>query len=64
MHEIDQTQLRQANDRIAGRFDADDFICKETGQRLLERLGLITLQPDVILDLGAGTGLLTTEHSG
>ncbi len=61
MHELDQTQLRLANDRIAARFDADDFICIESGQRLLERLSLTTLEPRVILDLGAGTGRLTAE---
>jgi malonyl-CoA O-methyltransferase len=61
MHELDQIQLRRANDRIATRFDADDFICSESGQRLLERLSLITLKPEVILDLGAGTGRLTAE---
>ncbi len=61
MHELDQTQLRLANDRIASRFDTDDFICIETGRRLLERLNLITLEPLVILDLGAGTGRLSAE---
>lgn len=61
MHEIDQQQLRRANDRIAAEFDAADFFCAETRERLLERLDLITLEPQVILDLGAGTGAVTRE---
>jgi len=61
MHEIDQRQLRRDNDRIAAEFDASDFFCAEARGRLLERLQLITLQPEVILDLGAGTGAATIE---
>lgn len=59
MHELDQAQLRRDSDRIAADFDRTDFLCKETRQRLLERLGLITLDADVVLDLGAGTGAAT-----
>lgn len=58
---IDQAQLRRANDRIAPTFDEADFFCAETRERLLERLQLMTLQPEVILDLGAGTGVATAE---
>ncbi|MBT8423058.1 MAG: methyltransferase domain-containing protein [Gammaproteobacteria bacterium] len=61
MHEIDQQQLRRANDRIAAGFDAADFFCAEVRGRLLERLQLMTLEPGVILDLGAGTGAVTRE---
>jgi len=61
MHEIDQTQLRLANDRIAPDFDATDFFCGETRGRLLERLQLMTIEPEVILDLGAGTGAAAAE---
>ncbi len=56
MHELDQQQLRRLNDRIAAAFDAEDFICAETRGRLLERLTLMALEPQTILDLGAGTG--------
>ena len=48
--------MRRANDRIAADFDAADFICAEARERLLERLGLMTLEPERILDLGGGTG--------
>lgn len=56
MHELDQVALRHANDRIAANFDATDFLCAETRARLLERLGLMTLKPKRILDLGGATG--------
>ena len=56
MHELDQQQLRRAYDRLVGSIDQTDFLCRETRERLLERLGLITLDPTVMLDLGAGTG--------
>ncbi len=56
MHELDQHQLRRDSDRIAADFDRSDFLCRESRARLLERLELITLQADVILDLGGGTG--------
>ena len=56
MHEIDQPQLRRANDAIAADFDSTDFFCAEARSRLLERLELMTLEPQVILDLGSGTG--------
>ena len=56
MHELDQTQLRRANDRIAPRYDEADFFCAEVRSRLFERLDFMSLQPDKVLDLGAGTG--------
>ena len=33
MHEIDQQQLKRANDRIAATFDATDFFCAEARSR-------------------------------
>ena len=58
MHALDQPHLRRLTDSIAARFDEQDFFCAEIRARLLERLQLITLQPEqihqVILDrLGA-----------
>ncbi len=61
MHELDQQQLRRLTDRIAPGFDATDFICAETRARLLERLALITLQPQTVVDLGAGTAQTAAE---
>lgn len=56
MRDLDQIQLRAAYARSAAGFDTTDFLCAETRARLLERLGLVTLEPTAILDLGGGTG--------
>jgi malonyl-CoA O-methyltransferase len=56
MHDIDQTGLRQANDAIAATYDAADFFCAEVRERLFERLGLMDVRPQSILDIGAATG--------
>jgi malonyl-CoA O-methyltransferase len=42
-------------------YDASAFVQKEIGQRLLERLDLLKAPPNTILDVGAGTGLLTRQ---
>jgi malonyl-CoA O-methyltransferase len=56
MHELDQNLLRRDYARIAPHFDAQDFFCTEIRARLLERLSLIKLEPEFILELGSGTG--------
>lgn len=56
MHELDQIQLRRAYDRAASAYDEADFFGAEIRSRLFERLGYISLQPETVLDLGAGTG--------
>ena len=61
MHELDQTLLRASCDQIAPGYDDADFFCAEVRARLLERLGLISLTPDNILDLGAGTGTTVAQ---
>ncbi len=50
-------KLRAANDAIAAKFNAADFFCAEVRNRLAERFELFTLEPAVIVDLGAATGL-------
>ena len=61
MHELDQIQLRRANERIAPHYDEADFFCAEIRGRLFERLDYMSLQPQTILDLGAGTGAAAIE---
>ena len=61
MHELDQAQLRRANDRVAPYYDDADFFCAEIRGRLVERLDFISLQPKTVLDLGAGTGASTSD---
>ncbi len=56
MHELDQTILRRASQRVARGFDTHDFFCAEIRDRLLERMRLFKLEATRILELGAGTG--------
>ncbi len=49
--------VRRAFDRAARTYDAAAVLHAEVGENLLQRLQLVTLVPDVVLDAGAGTGL-------
>jgi len=42
--------------RAAAHYDDVAVLQRQTGDELLDRLSLVTLQPDRILDLGVGTG--------
>lgn len=52
----DKAQVRRAFDRAAASYDAAAVLQREVGERLLERLDLLKIQPVRILDLGCGTG--------
>ena len=56
---IDKQLARRAFDRAADTYDAAAVLQNEIGDRLIERLDYIRLQPRRILDLGAGTGFFT-----
>lgn len=58
-YRLDPLRLRQNLERAAVRFDRAAVLVQETGERMLERLLLIKLQPQRILDLGCVTGLVT-----
>lgn len=55
-YRLDKRQARLAFERAALTYDEAAALQREIGQRLIERLQLIRLQPVAILDLGAGTG--------
>jgi len=57
--QIDKQQARRAFARAADTYDAAAELQNEIGDRLIERLDYIRLQPKRILDLGAGTGFFT-----
>ena len=58
---IDKRQVRRAFSRAAEHYDEVAALQREIGQRMIERLALVRLQPDLILDLGAGTGIAAVE---
>lgn len=58
-YEVDKRQVRRAFDQAAAHYDATAVLQREVGARMLERLELVRIEPHVVLDLGAGTGLGT-----
>lgn len=59
-YQIDKRLIRESFDRAAAGYDEVALLQQEVGQRLLERLDLIKLQPERIVDIGAGTGELSS----
>ena len=56
---LDRQQARRAFERAADSYDAAAALQQEIGNRLLERMDMVRLQPGRILDLGAGTGFFS-----
>jgi len=52
----DKTLARRSFESAAAAYDQAAALQQEVGQRLLQRLDLVKIQPDRILDLGSGTG--------
>ncbi|SEO91225.1 malonyl-ACP O-methyltransferase BioC [Aquisalimonas asiatica] len=55
----DKAAIRRAFDAAAETYDAAAVLQHEVGRRMLDRLDFIRLQPQRILDIGAGTGHAT-----
>ena len=51
-----KTLARRSFESAAAAYDQASALQQEVGQRLLQRLDLVKIQPDRILDLGSGTG--------
>jgi malonyl-CoA O-methyltransferase len=58
---IDKEQARRSFDRAADRYDEVALLQREIGERMLERLDYVRLQPKVVLDAGCGTGVATAQ---
>ncbi|MDX1656163.1 MAG: malonyl-ACP O-methyltransferase BioC [Candidatus Competibacteraceae bacterium] len=57
--QLDKALIRASFDRAAPHYDRVAVLQREVGRRLLERLELIRLEPQRILDAGCGTGTIT-----
>lgn len=53
---IDKHWLRSSFNKAAPNYDEAAVLQHEIGQRLIDRLDLIRLHPETIIDIGAGTG--------
>ncbi len=54
---LDKRQVRRAFSRAAPGYDEAAVLQREVGERLCQRLDYIRIEPGVVLDLGAGSGL-------
>jgi malonyl-CoA O-methyltransferase len=53
---VDKHWVRASFDRAATTYEGSALLQKEVGERMLGRLDYVRLQPEVILDIGCGTG--------
>ena len=53
---LDKAQVRRSFNRSARRYDRSAVLQAEVLKRLLQRLDYIRLEPELIVDLGGGTG--------
>lgn len=58
---IDKQRMRMSFQRAAENYDQAAVLQREIGQRMLERLELIRIDPEILVDIGAGTGVLTAQ---
>lgn len=56
-YQIDKSRTRASFSRAASAYDANAILQAQVREEMLDRLGLVTLKPNVILDAGCGTGL-------
>jgi malonyl-CoA O-methyltransferase len=60
----DKEQMRRAFDKAAQQYDTAALLQREVNQRMFERLAYIKVQPQQVLDAGAGTGYATRLLQG
>lgn len=56
---LDKQLIRESFERAAARYDEVAVLQREVGSRMLERLALVRINPEVIVDVGCGTGVAT-----
>ena len=63
-YRLDKRSVRRRFARVAPRYDRSARVARELAARLLDHLEPVRIEPGRILDLGAGTGVLTGDVSG
>jgi malonyl-CoA O-methyltransferase len=58
---LDDASVRASFDRASGAYEKAAVLQARVGDELLERLDFFKLTPEVVVDLGAGTGRITGE---
>src|SRR5262245_4237597 len=58
---LDAAGVRSAFDRASSAYEAAAVLQARVGDELLERLDFFKFEPELVVDLGAGTGRLTGE---
>lgn len=58
-YDVDKLLVRRAFNRVARQYDAAALLQHEVGKRMVERLDAVRINPALIIDAGAGTGLHT-----
>lgn len=53
---LDKRKIRRGFEHAADTYDAHAVLQREIGSRLTERLDVLRMQPQTVLDLGCGTG--------
>ena len=51
--QLERRRVRESFDRAAGRYDDVAVLQREVGNRIMERLDIIKLAPETIVDVGA-----------
>lgn len=55
-YRLERAAVRRAFDDASGSYDASAVLQQEVGDRMMERLDLVSIRPDTVLDAGCGTG--------
>jgi malonyl-CoA O-methyltransferase len=58
---LDAEGVRRSFDRASAAYEAAALLQARVGDELLDRLDFFKLEPDAVVDLGAGTGRITGE---
>jgi malonyl-CoA O-methyltransferase len=58
--QLPKDRIRESFNRAAARYDEAAVLQREVGKRLIERLELVRLVPEIIVDVGCGTGMTTS----